>query len=550
MSVLARIAVVAGDTPAARAVAGAVGSLLTAVGRPVEHVAAGDDLAPYAAVVLPRSHGWRTVRAHRAVPLLVLDADLFDGPADPAFARLLGPRSNSIVTVGTTQAVLPRPLPALEGPALGDAPAGLVADAGSGVAYGLPVVLTPALRTVGGFWSLAALVEHAVAALVGDARALYADPWPRGFRAARALTYDLDGLETSALPALVANGRPATLFCCADALGRLGAGSASLEIAAHGDVHRPFDDPATNLARVDRMLAAFRAAGLAPRGFSPPNLTYTSPLGPLAERFGHLRLGYQERGLRFFPEPLGAGFVTSVSYYPDFMQRYVGPAEYARLLARFCAWAEGTSTLAVPCFHPCLWTEPLRAFLDAPPGSAWETTLAEVIDWWAHRRRALATVAERGEDAAPPDVVLVRSTPAARLASLRPIDGERRVTSGPRAAARVRVAGRAVRVVPAADAPAAPVDVPLGAAWRAVGWLPGGLRRATSRALVRVANKNGLHACFYRDLGLAPDVRGGTLRLPLVAADEPVMVTHPVAADLGRAARRFARRLVGAGAHA
>lgn len=549
MSRLARIAIVTEGTAGPRAVAGAVASLLTAVGRPVEQVGPEDDLAPYAAVILTRSHGWRAVRERSAAPLLVLDADLFAGRADPAFARLLGRPLTSYVTVGQTRVLLPCPLPPLAGRPLGDLPPGIVTEAEPGVGYGLPVVVAPALRTVGGFWSLAALIDQAVAALIGERTSLYVEPWPRGFRAARALTYDLDGLEAGKLPAVVAR-RPATAFCCADWLPYLGGAAAGLEIAAHGDVHRTFDDPETDLPRIDRMLDAFRAAGFAPRGFSPPNTVYGSPLPPLLERFSYVRIGYQERALRFFPEAVGRGFQISASYYPDFMQRYVGTAEYTRLLARFCGWAEATSTLAIPCFHPCLWPEPLHAFLDAPVGDVWETTLAEVIDWWAHRRRALVQVAEAGEGAAPPDVVLVRATPAARIASLRPVDGERPVTTGPRAASRVTVDGRAVRVVPAAEAPAASVDVPLGLGWRPVGWLPGRLRRATSRALIRVTNKNGLHACFYQDLGVAPDVHRGSLRLPVVAGDEPVMVTYPVAADLGRFARRVARRLTRTGSHA
>jgi hypothetical protein len=541
MSTLERIGIVEGDTAGARAVAGAVTSLLGALGRWVEPVPPAADLAAYAAVVTPRASGWRALRARYAGPLLVIDADLLDGRAEPAFAHLLGGPAVPAMMVGETRALLPRALPPLAGPAFGARGAGLTADAGGGVGYALPAVVTPALRTVAGFWSLAGVLEEALAGLLGASSALYVEPWPRGFRAARALTYDLDGLEQAALPALVGTGRPATLFCCADALDRLGTPAPGLELAAHGDVHRPFDDPERNLARVDRMRAAFAAAGFAPRGFSPPNLTYTSAVEPLLQRFGYLRLGYQERTLAFLPQPLAGGVLASVSYYPDFMQRYVGPAEYGRLLARFCAWAEATSVLAVPCFHPCLWSEPLACFLDTPRGAAWETTLGEIVDWWTHRTRALAAVAADGEAAAPPDVVVVRASSEERLAALRPPDGEASVPAGRRAVARVIVAGRAVSVLPAADSAAAGVDVPLARGWRALGWLPGGMRRR----LVRVANKNGLHACFYGDLGLEPDVRRRALHLPVVAADEPLMMTHPTPRDLGRIAGRLVRRLAG-----
>jgi hypothetical protein len=538
MSDLRPIAVVSAETPAARAVAGGVATLLTAVGRWVEHVDPGDALDGHAAVVVARGRDVDAVRARFAGPVLCVDADLLD--AAPALAASFAGRPVDAIRIDGVPVVLPRALPTLAGPALADGTAGL-AVARAGIGYALPLVVTPTLRTVAGFWALAGAYEAMVAALVGEDTVAYVDPWPRGFRAARALTYDLDGLERGALPDCARDGRPATLFCCADALARLGDVGRGHELAAHGDVHRPFVDPRSNVARLERMLAAFAAAGVAPRGFSPPNLAWTSPLAALLERFAWVRIGYQERTFGFYPRTVAGAQVHGVSYYPDFLQRYVGADEYARLLGRFCAWAAATGVLAVPCFHPCLWDAPLRRFLDVPPGAVWEATLSEVTDWWAHRRRALVALAAGGE--APPDVVVVRTTPAERVAALRPVNGEPRPGPRTRGAARVVVDGRPVRVVPAADGPAVSVDVPLGAAWRPVGWLPASLRRA----LVPVTNKNGMNASLYGDLGLAPDVVGGALRLPVVAADEPVMVRPLVARDLGRVARGLVRRLVGAG---
>src|SRR5438046_690978 len=397
MSRLARIAVVGGDTAGARAVAGAVVSLLTAVGRWVEQVPAGADLDPYAAVVLPRSRGWRTVRERYAGPPVVVDADLLGGRPDAEFPPPRSGAPRATPPLGDTHALLPRPRP------------------------------PPAAPGAGG------------------------------------------------------------------ALGRRDAGGTTGEIAAPGDVHRGFGDARTNLARVDRMLDAFRAARLAPRGFSPPNSTYSSDLAPLLARFRYVRLGYQERGLRFYPEPRGDGVLVPVSYYTDFLQRYVGPEECARLLARFCRWAEATSVLAVPCFHPCLWPEPLARFLDQAGGDVREATLGELTDWWTRRRAALAAVATGGE-AAPADLALVRATPAERLAALRPRDGALRGDARPRTA-RVVVGEREVSVVAAMAEPAADVDIPLARRWRVLGWLPGPLRRAASRALLPVSNETGMHGC-------------------------------------------------------
>jgi hypothetical protein len=76
---IAPIAPVVGDTAAARVVASAVGSLLTAVGDWVVETPPSADLSGYAAAILTRSRGWRAVRAVYAGPLLVVDADLLAG---------------------------------------------------------------------------------------------------------------------------------------------------------------------------------------------------------------------------------------------------------------------------------------------------------------------------------------------------------------------------------------------------------------------------------------------------------------------------------------
>src|SRR5207244_3376192 len=125
-----------------------------------------------------------------------------------------------------------------------------------------------------------------------------------------------------------------------------------------------------------------------------------------------------------------------------------------------------SSVLAVPCFHPCPWPGPRRRFREAPGGEAWEATLVELSDWWMRRRRALAAVSAAGEGAAPPELVLVRATPAERLAALRPPDGQARAAPRSRAAVRVAIRERPGSVVPAADDPAAAAGVPLAGSGR------------------------------------------------------------------------------------
>ena len=541
---LARIAIVAGDTPASRAVAGAARSLLTAVGRWVVEVAPDADLAGHALVILPRGRAWRSVRARYDGPLLVVDGDLLDGRPDTAFTPHVGGAASEWIAVRDERMLVPRPLPTLAGSALGEVPLGLGVRVERGLGYVLPAMVSPAFRTVAGFWSLARALEESVAALTDATTVCYVEPWPAGHRAARALTCDMDDLvDDGVLAPLVAGGGAATLFICADTLDRLRVRAPQLEVAAHGDVHRPFADPRTNLERVDRMCAAFRAGGCALAGFSPPNLVYTSPLEPLLERFAHVRIGYQERGFGFFPTAVAGGVVTGVSYYPDYMHRYVGTDEYVRLLRRYCDWAVATSSLAVPCFHPAVFPDALRRWVETPSTPAWEATLADVATWWQRRAHAIETIATTDASALPADVVLVCATPAARLAALTPPDAMRAVPEQRRAARQVQIAGHAYRVVPPAPAPAAAVEVPLGAPWRAIGWLPGALRRRAARTLLPVANKNGLHAAFYADLGLVPDVAGGSLVLPVVAADEPLMLAAPAARDVRRLVGSTLRRL-------
>ncbi|HJQ83427.1 MAG TPA: hypothetical protein VKA21_05080, partial [Candidatus Binatia bacterium] len=172
MTILRPIAILSGDTPAARAVAGGVASLLTAVGRWVEEVPAEKELGRYAAVVVPRAASVAAARARYGGPILVVDADLLDGAVAPAFAaRLGGPVASSLDAFGVPL-LFPRPLPVLAGNTLGDVPAGL-AVACDGGGYALPLPVTPALRTVAGFWSLARVLEGAIAALIGEANVVY-----------------------------------------------------------------------------------------------------------------------------------------------------------------------------------------------------------------------------------------------------------------------------------------------------------------------------------------------------------------------------------------
>lgn len=532
----ARIAVVTGQGPAAHAVSGAVVSLLTALGRWVEEVPPGAPLAGFAAVLAADAAAWRTARAAYAGPLVVVDAGALDVTAQPSPLPTDGRFAPGDVDLGVARIVFGQSLPKLAGDPIDGCARGVAVRADDRTVYVLPVVLTPSFRTAAGFWRLAAVLDRALVALLGDALGPYVEPWPDGAPAARSLTCDLDDLTAAAqLEALGTAGRRGTLFACADSLPLIRTLENGFEVAGHGDVHKPFGDDATNLGRVDAMVSAFADEGRGVEGFSPPNLIYSSSLAPLSNRFRHLRLGYQGQSWRFFPTRTDGLVVTRVSFYTDFLHRYVGHDECGRLLASADAWSASTRALSVPCFHPGLWSGPVDAYLRHTPPPAWETTLREIAAWWERRAAALLRLHE-GVASREAALRLVESTTDARVTAL--LGAARDATTAPAPAGPARWVGVAKRqfvVVPAAARPAVDVQVRLGGAWPLATVLPSPWRRR----LLRVANGGGVTAGLYAALGARPDVRAGGVRLPMVVPDEPMLLTPWRWRELRRPPRRL-----------
>ena len=519
----ARIAVVTGHGRAAHAVSGAFVSLLTAVGRWVEEVRAPTAFGDYALVVVTGVGAWEQTRCVYAGPLVVVDADRLAARPLPKSIRAAGMIAAGSVLLGAeARVLLPQPLPRLQGTRLFGVDPGVGVLADERTAYLLPVLLSPSFREIAGFWTLATLLDRAVIALLGERAGPYAEPWPDGAPSARSVTCDLDDLDdVGRLDALAATSRPATLFACADNIpARAGLGR-YFEVAGHGDVHQPFANDETNLRRVDAMMERFATAGWDLTGFSPPNLIYSSPIAPLASRFRHLRLGYQGNSWRFFPTRVDDLAVTRVSFYTDFLHRYVGPAECGRLLVAADAWSSGVRGMSVPCFHPGLWTEPLHAYLDQVAPPAWEASLRDLAVWWGDRHRAVERAA-RGDAIGEPRVRLVAQSVDERAAALRreerPAVPTRDAVAG---VGRVEVGRRSYVVVPAGRDATTGVEVPLDAAWSTARWLPAWCRAR----VIKVANGGGVTAGLYGALSLTPTVQGASVRVPLAVPEEPVLLT-------------------------
>lgn len=529
----APIAMITGQGACAHGVSGVVLSLLTALGRWIEEVPRETDVAEYALVLVPDVPTWRAIRARYAGPIVVVDAGLALGQSAPPEVRTVGGRLVERIAIDGGMIVVPCGLPALDGAAVAGTPAGVAVQLDARTVYSLPVALSPGFRNPRGFWRLAEWLDRCVVALLGAAAGPFVEPWPDGARAARSITCDLDDLQSAAqLADLADSGRPGTLFACADGIPHLRGIAAPFEMAGHGDVHEQFSNDATNLSRVDAMCEAFAQAGWPLRGFSPPNLVWSSAIEPLATRFEHLRFGYQGPTWRIFPTRLGETIVTRISFYTDFLHRYVGHEETGRLIASADVWATETRGMSVPCFHPGLWTEPMRAYLRTPVPTAWEATLADITSWWRRRHVALARLA-RGEAVVEPGLRVVPEGIDARIAAL--LDG---VTSRTGEAAgqgrsvrQVEVAKRPYTVVPAADESG--VDVPLGRSWAWAGVMPSSWRRA----LLRVANRGGVTAGLYSALPLAPGLRGAAAQVPWRVRDEPLLLTPVRWRELGRPRR-------------
>jgi hypothetical protein len=530
-----RIGIVAGDTAAARLEANAVYSLLTAAGNWAEPARLGA-LVDFDVVVLSSSRLWPAASREFRGPLVVYDAELLGGRVARPFrdvVRWPAPTGSGAPALESTGARVAR---------VGAAGAARALELTPTLRYALPEHASIDLQQPAGFWRLAATVQEDVAAVLGCERSYFADPWPDGAAGAAAFTCDLDDLGRGGGRVALPDGVALTLFCCADDLAHLPDVRGAVEIAAHGDVHLPFLDGRDNARRIAAMLDGFRAEGRVPLGFSPPMLTYSSPLEELTDRFAYVRLGYMEPEMLFFPAPAGAALRLPVSYYTDYLLRYVDPARFADFLVGYLGWTAACGTLAVLCFHPVQFPHAADTVAARRPPGLWCATLADVSAWW-RRRQAAFTAARRGETTSGvAGEVTAWPERLERLARRAPAPAE----PAPGIELQTRPSPRGPVHVVVNDAPAARADVEIAVALpqRHLAWLPGRLAERLCRRQLRIWNKSGFHAALYSTLRYRPaltiDRRAGCVRLtlPVVAAREPLVI--------GLAARPRLRGMAGA----
>ena len=298
-----RIGIVAGPSAASQLTAQGLYSVLTRMGHSVQQI--DDDRIDESFDLLvftsPQSQAALLEGTHQ--PRIVYHAEHYAGPAAAA------PESSRVVLGGVGSARSAFEVAAMVGDAvtLDDEGCCLAVRTDDRTIRSLPFFLAPEFQDRRVFWRCAEILATHVGAALERSEFSYAEPWPQGYLLAFALTFDLDDLTQRTPPfrSALETAAPTTLFVCANQLEALPPIGASLEVACHGDIHVPFDNPRTNEARIDDMWKRFVAAGFAPRGFSPPYLAYTSPRATLTKRFGYLRMGYMEKGLLFFPQVRG-----------------------------------------------------------------------------------------------------------------------------------------------------------------------------------------------------------------------------------------------------
>jgi len=513
---LPRIAVAAGEGAASRLAAHCVYSILTRLGHWAELVDVrllGEDAFDLIVFTSRPSGGGLQVST---TPRIVYDASLFGGSALGDVDRLS--LAGESLSAQFRHSLLP------DGDAISTDDTGqhIARCTAPGTIHALPIFLTPEIQRNAVFQECVALVGRHVAHALDQDAFLYVEPWPRGFKAALAATFDLDGMrqrDGAFLDALAA-GCKSTLFACADQLHVLPESQPHIEIACHGDVHTVFNGAATNEIRVASMTASFQAAGLAPRGFSPPNLVYTSSLERLSTSFDYLRIGYMERELLFFPTLRHGVVEIPVSFYPDHALKYVADDVYHSMMDTYLRWATSRGALAVLCFHPALFPDAYTPYLGRQDSGVWRPTLSELATWW-RQRRSWMDAARRGEIAAAPtsagQLALKRDQVVARTASLVPTQmrhAESAVSFGE---------GRLDRttIVVANTSATLVRDVAIPAVTARSSWP----ERSGSSGIPKVVAKNGFHACFYGRLGFDLSRSAGSLRAPFVAANEYLLLS-------------------------
>jgi hypothetical protein len=530
-----RIGIVAGPSAASQLTAQCLYSVLTRIGHWIQQIDDHRIDESFDLLVFTSPQSQAALLECTRQPRIVYHPQHFAGPAATA------PESSRVV-LGGVELSSAFDVAAMAGDAitLDDEGGCLTVRTDDRTIESLPFFLTPDLQDRRVFWRCAEILAMHVGAALQRSEFSYADPWPEGYVAAFALTFDLDDLtqRNTAFESALQTAAPTTLFVCANQLHALPPIGANLEVACHGDVHVPFDNARTNEARIDTMWKRFVAAGFAPQGFSPPYLAYTSPRATLTRRFGYLRMGYMERELLFFPRFADGGIVSGVSFYPDHALKYVAPSRFHSMIERYLTWSRNRGFLATLCFHPALFPDAYRPYLPRQEAGVWRATMADIASWWRVREQTLVKLRD-GDPIETIGLVLSREAPAARVRRLMAHDVDAVQNDDDRSLDYSRSGAGATVVYNPSDRIARDVQLPRGEVSRES---PPGELRGHEQPLVEVNTKNGFHGCFYGRLGFEARLNGDatSLYLPFVAGNE-YLVSKPVPRGRSTTRRVYAR---------
>ena len=528
-----RIGIVAGTSPASLLSAQCVYSLLTRIGHWVDVIEDDSLEGPYDLLVFTSPQAQAALIATTQKPLIIYDADRYAGPAASNRRTLRLVLGGQKLSSAFTEAVM-----ATDTVLTCD-------DHGRCIAirtedrriWSLPFFLTPEIQDNRVFWRCAEILAMHVGVALERREFTYVEPWPAGYSAAFNLTLDLDdlGRRDPAFESVLDTAYPSTLFACADQLDAVPASTDTLEVACHGDVHIPFDNNDTNEARIETMWSRFGAAGRHPNGFSPPYLAYSSPRASLAARFSYLRIGYMEKELLFFPRLSGGVVVSGVSFYPDHALKYVPGSLFHSMIDRYLSWSRSRGFLATLCFHPALFPDAYRPYLQRQDIGVWRATMADIASWWRLRERTLFGLHSGAGAGVAVDrrLVFTRQEPSARIRTLTSDDRDAAPTENGQSPELRRSTFGTTVVCNATSRLAQHTELSTGDVFQRP---PRRRFRQRGTMSVAVNTKNGFHGCFYGRLGFEAQVNGDVLRLPFLAANEYLVVGS--GPRLGAAAHR------------
>jgi hypothetical protein len=224
--------------------------------------------------------------------------------------------------------------------------------------------------------------------LTGINEFTFCSPWPDNFVSAVGLSMDMDEAreDRNIFEKVNKSNKDLTLFFCSKDSNLLKNFESNHEIAAHGDVHKPFRFGKKR--RIKNMLRGFQSSGQKIIGFSPPDLSYWGNYEKLSKHFAYIRIGYMEPNLLFYPLKTDSIYYVPISYYTDHKLKYLKRDDFFNGINYYLRWGISRNHLISFCFHPYIY-DAYSDLLKVNIPKVWFATLSDLVRWWSEREKFL-----------------------------------------------------------------------------------------------------------------------------------------------------------------